>query len=106
MSSGLLYKALKDGQLEVAMGFATDGRIKGFDLVVLQDDKQFFPVYNPAPVVRKETAEKYPELESIFAELAKKLDTDAMTQLNYQVDIEHQSPKAVAEAWLKSVGLL
>jgi len=106
MSSGLLYKALKDGQLEVAMGFATDGRIKGFDLVVLQDDKQFFPVYNPAPVVRKETAQQYPELETIFAELAGKLDTDAMTQLNYEVDIEHKSPKDVAQEWLKSVGLI
>lgn len=106
MDDGLLYKALKDGQVDVAMGFATDGRIKGFDLVVLEDDLNYFPVYNPAPVVRKETAEEYPELESIFSALAEKLDTQTMTDLNYAVDSEHKSVADVAREWLKSVGLI
>lgn len=106
MDDGLLYKALKDGQVDVAMGFATDGRIKGFDLVVLEDDLNYFPVYNPAPVVRKETAEEYPELESIFSALAEKLDTQTMTDLNYAVDGEHKSVADVAREWLKSVGLI
>jgi len=106
MDPGLLYTALKDGQLDVAMGFATDGRIQGFDLIVLTDDKNFFPVYNASPVVRKETSEKYPELEKIFAGLTQKLDSKAMTTMNYQVDIEHKNPKEVAKAWLQSVGLL
>lgn len=106
MTPGLLYKALKEGQLDVAMGFATDGRIKGFGFVVLEDDQKYFPVYNPAPVVKKETAEKYPELEKIFAPLAEKLDTAAMTELNYQVDSEHKDVKTVAQDWLKSAGLL
>lgn len=106
MDPGLLYTALKDGQLDVAMGFATDGRIEGFKLVVLTDDKNFFPVYNASPVVRKETAVKYPELEKIFSGLTKKLDSKAMTNLNYQVDIEHKNPKDVAKAWLQSAGLL
>ncbi|NOY44260.1 MAG: glycine betaine ABC transporter substrate-binding protein, partial [Deltaproteobacteria bacterium] len=98
MDSGLLYKALKDGEVQVSMGFATDGRIKGFDLVVLEDDLQYFPVYNPAPVVRLETIQKYPELESIFAPLVDKLDTATMTALNYQVDIEHKPIRDVARA--------
>lgn len=106
MDDGLLYKALKDGQVDVAMGFATDGRIKGFDLVALEDDLNFFPVYNPAPVVRKETAEEYQELESIFSALAEKLDTQTMTDLNYAVDGEHKSVADVAHEWLKSVGLI
>lgn len=106
MDPGLLYTALKDGQLDVAMGFATDGRIEGFNLVVLTDDKAFFPVYNASPVVRKETAEKYPELAKIFSGLTQKLDSKAMTNLNYQVDIEHKNPKDVAKAWLQSAGLL
>jgi osmoprotectant transport system substrate-binding protein len=106
MDDGLLYKALKDGQVDVAMGFATDGRIKGFDLVVLEDDLNYFPVYNPAPVVRKETAKEYPELESIFSALAEKLDTQTMTDLNYAVDSEHKSVADVAHEWLKSVGLI
>jgi osmoprotectant transport system substrate-binding protein len=106
MDPGLLYTALKDGQLDVAMGFATDGRIEGFNLVVLEDDKHFFPVYNACPVVRKETLDKYPELEKIFAGLTQKLDSQAMTKMNYHVDIEHKDPKEVAKAWLQSVGLL
>jgi osmoprotectant transport system substrate-binding protein len=106
MDPGLLYSALKDGQVQVALGFATDGRIKGFNLLVLGDDKHFFPVYNAAVVVKKETAAQYPELEKIFAELAKKLDTATMTDLNYQVDVEHKTVKDVARDWLKKVGLL
>jgi osmoprotectant transport system substrate-binding protein len=106
MTPGLLYKALQDGEVAVAMGFATDGRIKGMNLVVLEDDLHYFPVYNPAPVVRKETAEEYPELESIFTVLAEKLDTQTMTDLNYAVDSEHKSVADVAREWLKSVGLI
>ncbi len=106
MQSGLLYKALKDGNINVGLGFATDGRIKGFDLVVLKDDKQYFPVYNPAPVVSKETAEKYPELEKIFKGLGEKLGTEEMTNLNYQVDIEHKNIKDAVDKWLKSKGLI
>jgi osmoprotectant transport system substrate-binding protein len=63
-------------------------------------------VYNPAPVVKKEIAEKYPELEKIFAPLTEKLDTAAMTELNYQVDSEHKDVKTVAQDWLKHAGLL
>jgi osmoprotectant transport system substrate-binding protein len=106
MESGLIYKALKGGQISVGLGFATDGRIKGFDLVSLEDDKKFFPVYNPAPVVHKDTAEKYPELEEVLKGLGEKLDTNAMSTLNYQVDIEHKNIKNVATDWLRSVGLL
>jgi osmoprotectant transport system substrate-binding protein len=106
MTPGLLYKALTDNQVDVAMGFATDGRIKGFDLVVLEDDQNYFPVYNPAPVVKKETAAKYPELEKIFSELAPKLDTQTMTDLNYAVDGEHKNVKDVVAEWLKGAGLI
>ncbi len=106
MTPGLLYKALQDGQVDVAMGFATDGRIKGMGFVVLEDDQNYFPVYNPAPVVTKETAEKYPELEEIFLPLAGKLDTAAMTEMNYQVDSEHKPVEDVAQNWLKEAGLL
>ena len=106
MDPGLLYNALKDGQVQVALGFATDGRIKGFNLLVLDDDKHFFPVYNASVCVRKDSAAAYPELEKIFGELAKKLDTATMTDLNYQVDVEHKTVKDVANAWLKKVGLI
>ena len=58
----MLYQGLNDGQLTVVMGFSTDGRIKGVDLAALEDDKNFFPVYNPAQLVPKKTADNYPEL--------------------------------------------
>ena len=106
MQSGLLYQALKDGQINVGLGFATDGRIKGFNLVVLEDDQQYFPVYNPAPVVSKQTAEKYPELDGIFKKLGEKLKTDEMTNLNYQVDIEHKTVQEAVGEWLKANGLI
>lgn len=106
MQSGLIYKALKDGQVDVGLGFATDGRIKGFDLVVLEDDKNYFPVYNPAPVVKKATADKYPELGPLFEKLGEKLNTQAMTDMNYAVDIKHEDPKKVATGFLKEAGLL
>lgn len=106
MDPGLLYKALKEGQVQVAMGFSTDGRIREFDLVVLQDDKGYFPVYNPCVVVRKDTLDTYPELTKIFAPLSQKLDTQTMTSLNFQVDGEHKPAKDVAKEWLTKAGLL
>jgi osmoprotectant transport system substrate-binding protein len=106
MDPGLLYKALKDGQVQVSMGFSTDGRIKEFDLLVLQDDKGYFPVYNPCVVVRQETLTAYPELARIFAPLSQKLDTKTITELNFQVDGEKKSAKDVAKEWLTKQGLL
>lgn len=106
MDPGLLYKALKEGQVEVSMGFSTDGRIKEFDLLVLQDDKGYFPVYNPCVVVRKETLDAHPELAKIFAPLSQKLDTKVITDLNFQVDGEKKAAKDVAREWLTKAGLL
>jgi osmoprotectant transport system substrate-binding protein len=106
MDPGLLYKALKDGQVQVSMGFSTDGRIKEFDLLVLQDDKGYFPVYNPCVVVRQETLTAYPELAKIFAPLSQKLDTKTITELNFQVDGEKKAAKDVAREWLTKAGLL
>ncbi|MBO8127436.1 MAG: glycine betaine ABC transporter substrate-binding protein [Firmicutes bacterium] len=106
MDAGLTYKALRDGQVDVSMGFATDGRIAAFDLVNMIDDKKFFPVYNPAPVVRKEILDQYPELADLLNKIGPKLDTETMTRLNYEVDIEGKTPEEVAENFLKEAGLI
>ena len=106
MSDGLAYQALKDGQVNVSMGFATDGRIAAFGFMNLEDDKNFFPVYNPAPVVRKEVLEKYPEIEAILKPLAENLNTNEMQNMNKAVDVEHKSESTVAEEWLKAKGLI
>lgn len=106
MDAGILYKALLEEQVDTGMGFSTDGRIAAYDFVNLEDDMNFFPVYNPAAVLRKETLEAHPEIADILNEIASKLDNDTMIEMNFLVDIEEQEPKAVAEAWLKEQGLI
>ena len=106
MDPGLTYQALRDGQVDVAMGFSTDGRIEAFDLVVLQDDRGFFPVYNPAPVIRKDVLERHGEVGEILSQVAAKLDTEAIRELNFAVDGRGLRPESVALNWLKQQSLL
>ena len=106
MDMGLTYLALRNDQVTSAMGFATDGRIAAFDLVNLEDDKNFFPVYNPAVVIRKEVLDSHPEIRDILGPLGEKLDTDAMQMLNAEVDVEHRDVTTVAREWLQEQGLL
>jgi len=106
MDAGVVYSALRDGEVAVAMGFATDGRIAAYELVNLEDDKEFHPVYNVAPVVRAEVLEEYPELEEILAPVAGELCDETMMELNAKVDIEGYEPDEVAEMWLKEEGFI
>lgn len=106
MDAGLTYNALKDGLVDVALVFATDGRISAFGFEVLEDDKSFFPNYAIVPVIREETLAKYPELEETLNELSSKLDDATMQRLNASVDIDKRSVKEVATAFLKEKGLL
>ncbi|MCD4712603.1 MAG: glycine betaine ABC transporter substrate-binding protein [Clostridiales bacterium] len=106
MDAGILYKSLLEEQVDTGMGFSTDGRIAAYDFVNLVDDKDFFPVYNPAAVLRKETIEANPEIVDILNEIASKLDNDTMIEMNYLVDIEEMEPKAVAEDWLREQGII
>ena len=106
MSMGLTYQALKKGLVDSAAGFATDGRIAAFDFVNLVDDKFFFPVYNPVPVVRKGILDKYPEIKGILKPIADNLTTEEMQQLNKAVDVDHKPVHDVAMDWLKSKNLI
>lgn len=106
MDAGILYKALLEKQVDAGMGFSTDGRIAAYDFVNLVDDKDFFPVYNPAAILRKETIEAHPEIVDILNDIASKLDNDTMIKMNYLVDIEEMEPKAVAEDWLREQGII
>jgi len=106
MDSGLTYTSLKEGQVNVAMGFATDGRIAGFHFINLDDDKFFFPAYNAAPVVREEVLDKYPELKELLSDVAKRLDTKSMMNLNYLVDVEHKDVSEISRNWLQEQDLI
>ncbi|MDD3581146.1 MAG: glycine betaine ABC transporter substrate-binding protein [Desulfobacca sp.] len=103
MATGLCYTALKGGQIHVSMGFSTDGRIAAFGFINLQDNQQFFPVYNPAPVVRGPVLKKYPEIQQILKVMSK-LSTEDLQQLNRAVDVDKISVQQAALAWLKSSG--
>lgn len=103
---GLAYQAVGDGLAHVGIGDATEGRIAQYDLVVLEDDKAFFPAYNPAPLVRKKILDKYPELKDIMKELSSRLDLEALTMLNKKVSVDGEMPQNAARQFLLAQGLV
>jgi len=84
----------------VISGYSTDGRLKAFDLTILEDDKHIFPPYYCAPVVRKDALQKFPELEKTLDLLSGTINDSVMTDLNYKVDQLKQSPEKVAQDFL------
>lgn len=106
MDSGLTYSALKEGQVDLALVFATDGRIPAFDFVLLEDDRSFFPDYAITPVIRQETLEEHPELEEQLNELSSLLDNEVMSRLNAEVDVERQDIGNVARNFLAEHNLI
>ena len=106
METGLIYTALKGGQVDVGLVFATDGRIAAFDFQVLEDDKNFFPNYALTPVVRKETLAANPALRAQLNALSAKLNDSTMQTLNQRVDVKKETIEAVAEDFLRSQGLI
>ncbi|MCK5522645.1 MAG: hypothetical protein KAI83_05870 [Thiomargarita sp.] len=95
-----IYQALLDGNVDVTEGFSTEGRIEDFGLVVLKDDLEFFPVYEPSPVVRADALARYPQLRPVLEQLAGLIGTASMRQMNREVELEGQNYKAVATAFL------
>ena len=87
--------------------FVTDGRISALGLTVIEDDKNFFPIYTPALEVRNETYDEYgPRLDKIFGPIAKALDTKTMTDMNARVDVDGELPEDVAEDFLPENGFV
>jgi len=106
MDPGLVYKAIAENQVNVISGFATDGRIPAFNLVVLEDDLKFFPPYFAAPVVRMDLLTKAPKVAEVLNRLAGKISDDDMAALNYAVDGKKQDAEVVAKEFLKDRGLI
>jgi osmoprotectant transport system permease protein len=104
MDVALLYKALQNGRVDVISGYATDGRIKAYNLRVLEDDLHFFPPYCGAPLVRTDVLERHPELRDILNQLAPLLTDDQVQQLNYEVDHQKDNPREVARRFLEAQG--
>jgi osmoprotectant transport system substrate-binding protein len=107
IDEGLIYQQVDKGeQCNFGEVFQTDGRIAGLDLKLVQDDKSFFPIYNPALTVSKEVIEKNPQIAKLFAPISEKLTTDELQKLNAKVDVEGQLEDQVAEEWLSQNGFI
>ncbi|MGP2443797.1 glycine betaine ABC transporter substrate-binding protein [Pantoea ananatis] len=106
MDPGLVYNAVRDGFVDAGLIYTTDGRVKGFDLKVLEDDKHFFPSYNVTPVVRQDVLASHPGLEAALNQLSPLITDEAITEMNKRVDIDHQSPEQVARDFLQSKNML
>ncbi|MBC7217732.1 MAG: glycine/betaine ABC transporter substrate-binding protein [Candidatus Caldatribacterium sp.] len=106
MAIALKYPAILSREVDVINAFSTDGLLRKFDLVILQDDKNFFPSYFCAPVVRGEIVERYPEVAEVLGRLAGRITDEEMTEMNYLVDEERRDPKDVARDFLEREGLI
>ena len=107
IDEGLIYQQTDKGkQCNFGEVFQTDGRIEALDLELIEDDKSFFPIYNPALNVRKEVIEKNPQITKLFAPISKKLTTEELQKLNAKVDVEGLLEDQVAEEWLKENGFI
>jgi|GEM_PF-617729 len=106
MDTSLLYESIETGALDVIIVFGTDSLLKKYDMILLEDDKAFFPPYHGAPMCRNETLIKYPELSEILNSLAGEIDNDTMQELNYQVDVENRAVEDVAKEFLTSRGFI
>ena len=106
MAIGLRYQALSNKQIDVVNGYATDGMISALKLKRLKDDKNLWPPYYLAPVVRKDALDANPKIADVLNSVNAMLDESTMAELNYKVDGEKQEPKDVARAFLKSKGVV
>ncbi|MND85744.1 putative osmoprotectant uptake system substrate-binding protein OsmF precursor [compost metagenome] len=101
MDAGLVYTALRNGQVFAGLVYTTDGRLNAFKLKLLEDDKHYFPDYTAAPVVRQAYLDAHPQLAEQLKPLAELFDDDTMRELNARVDVDHQSPSSVAADFLR-----
>lgn len=106
MDIGLKYKAIDSKEVDVINAFSTDGLLDKYNLKVLKDDKNFFPSYHAATIIKKTTLEKYPELKDVLNKLKQNISEKEMRKLNYKVEGEKQDPDKVAEEFLKEKGLI
>ncbi len=106
MHAGLVYQALDEKQVDIAMVFATDGRIAAMNFEVLQDDQDFFPSYNMTPVVLKEVLDAQPELAGLLNKLSAVLDDATMQRLNSEVAVDKKSVQEVAQKFLQEQQLI
>lgn len=106
MEPKLRYQAIKTGDINLMDAYSTDSELQEYEMVVLEDDKELFPPYQGAPLLRKDTLEKHPELKDVLNKLAGIVTDDEMRDMNFKVNAEGQNAEDVAREFLKEAGLL
>lgn len=106
MDVALMYKGIENDDLDVVTAYTVDPQLKEYDLKVLEDDEYFFPPYEASLVARNAVIDEYPEIDDILESLVGIIDTEEMTDLIYEVDIEQRSVDEVAEDFLREKDML
>ncbi|WP_414497543.1 glycine betaine ABC transporter substrate-binding protein [Streptomyces sp. CRN 30] len=106
MDTGIIYTQTAKGACAYGEVYTTDGRIRSMNLVVMEDDKKFFPNYNAAPMVRTATMEKWPAIAEVLDPVTKALDNSVAQELNAKVDVDGEDPHQVALDWMKEKGFV
>jgi osmoprotectant transport system substrate-binding protein len=102
---GLLYRTLLEKQVDLVAGNSTDGLLSARDLVMLEDNKHYFPPYEAVPIVRADTLAQYPEVRAALLELSGKINDAEMRKMNYELDGKHRDIADVAREFLRTQGL-
>ncbi|MDR7522434.1 MAG: glycine betaine ABC transporter substrate-binding protein [Armatimonadota bacterium] len=106
MITALKYQALRERQVDVINGFTTDGQITAMKLVRLTDDRNFWPPYRVAPVIRRELARNYPGIVQVLNGVTALLTDESQSELNWRVDGLKEEPRDVAREFLRRHGLV
>ena len=100
MDLSLIYRALADGQVDLVAGDATSGLIGAYGLVMLEDNRRYFPPYDAVAVVRSATLLAHPSVRDALAGLSGQVSVSAMREMNRAVDSERRDPADVVRAFL------
>jgi osmoprotectant transport system substrate-binding protein len=106
MDLGLLYRALQSRSVDIVAGSNTDGLIAALGLVVLDDDRHYFPPYDAVPIVRPSLLLKFPRARGVFEQLAGRISAEQMRTMNYAVDGEKRDAAQVAQEFLQKQALM
>lgn len=106
LDTGVIYTATANGDCNFGEVFTTECRIPALGLRVLEDDRQFFPLYNLTEVINGDLLTAHPELAEIFGQLNPRITNEVMLSLNAKVDSDGDDPALVARDWLIDEGLL
>lgn len=106
MEPKIRYQAIEQGKIDLIDAYSTDAELKKYGMVVLKDDKNLFPPYQGAPLLKDETIKEHPEVVKALNQLAGKITDEEMQTMNYAVTYQNKSPESIARAYLKKEKLI